>query len=511
MSEEKNSKIKRRDFIQSLATIPVFGGLVAGILAKESYDSSRQQEIFDELGIDLEMEDYVSESAEQKPKELVRLGLIGAGDRGIRLLRALGFFDDSPNKRDGRNITNDLNVTLVGVCDVYNGFVDKAVMMSQRSRSAVHSRENKPAWRSSNYQELLDSNEIDAVIIATPDHWHAQMAVDAAKAGKHIYCEKCLTRTIEEAYLVKKVIKNSPIVFQYGHQNRQQSSFELARRVLQKNLLGKITLIKTHTHRNRPAGAWIRHLEKKIDPNHIDWQQWLGSTPHVQFTPSRFFGWQKFFEYSGGLPAHMFSHEYDAINQILDLGIPNSVMALGGIYYWNDDRNTPDVIQALFNYHDRGLMLTYDATLASRSTDFIKSGSGSKLIYGSDAMMKLGLNFHVIPEKNSKRYKNKINSGLMTPESPFISYDPGTGIDAITSASEKAYASQGLVYTYKGGEKVNVTHLHLKEWLDCIRDGRLPSCNIDRAFEDAITCLMATKSYRERRLVEWDRLRNIVI
>jgi hypothetical protein len=195
----------------------------------------------------------------------------------------------------------------------------------------------------------------------------------------------------------------------------------------------------------------------------------------------------------------------------MSLGIPKSVMAMGGIYFWKDDRNTPDVMQVLFEYPDKELMLTYDATLASSSTGEYESGAKVKEIFGSDAWMKLGMNIFVIADRHSQRYEQKIKQQLMNPSTPFISYTPESGIDAVTSASEKYYARQGLVYTYKGGQKINVTYLHVQEWLDCIRNGGTTSCNIDHAFEDAITCLMATKSYQEGRKVFWDQVQEMVI
>jgi predicted dehydrogenase len=309
------------------------------------------------------------------------------------------------------------------------------------------------------------------------------------------------------------VLENSSVVFQYGHQNRQQKSYDLARELIKNDILGKITVIKTHTNRNKERSAWIRHLGKNIDPTKVDWNQWLGSAPYAPFSPDRYYGWQKWFEYSGGLPAHMFSHEYDAVNQVLDLGIPHSVLATGGIYYWKDQRNTPDVFQALFEYPEQELILTYDATLSSSSTGLYESGAKVKELFGSEAWMRMGLNVEVIADRHSKKYADKLNAKLISPDIPFLTYYPGKSvnqIDAVTTATEKYYAGQGLVYTYKEGKKIDVTYLHIREWLEAIRSGGTPSGTVKSAFEDAITCLMATKSYREKRRVEWDSVKEQV-
>jgi hypothetical protein len=124
---------------------------------------------------------------------------------------------------------------------------------------------------------------------------------------------------------------------------------------------------------------------------------------------------------------------------------------------------------------------------------------------GHDGAMEVGANLKVTADRSSTRYKDKIDNGLIDMSLPLFTYQPGLkGIDAVTSASEKYYLTRGLTYTYKDGKQIDISHLHLKEWLDCIRNGGTPSCNIDKGFEATIACHMATKSYREKRRVEWD-------
>jgi len=510
--DQNDKKLKRRDFLKGLSSIPVFGLFIASYFAKHRSTRSHKNKIFADLDLESQSLEAPNIASSRQAGDLLRLGIIGVGSRGTSILESLGYSNN--NEQVKNNTYGDLNIALTGVCDVYDLHAEKGLGLSRHNKYSDSRKELTGAKRFRHYQDMLDSPEIDAVIIATPDHWHAQMFIDAAHAGKHIYGEKCLTHTIDEAYLVRDVIKNSKIVFQYGHQNRQQNAYHVAKKIIEKKILGEITLIKTHTNRNNTRGAWVRHLDKKIDLRYVDWQQWLGDSESVQFTPSRYFGWQKFFEYSGGLPAHMFSHEYDAINQVLNLGIPKSVVASGGIYYWKDDRNTPDVFQAIFEYPNHNLLLTYDATLACSSTGEYEKGAKVKELFGSDAWMKLGMNIHVMVDRHSNRFKNQIESGLMDPLTPLLSYTPGLkqgSIDVITSASEQYYASQGLVYTYQDGKKIDVTYLHLKEWLNCIRNGGVPGCNINLAFEDAITCLMATKAYLEGRRIEWDNKNEQVI
>lgn len=124
---------------------------------------------------------------------------------------------------------------------------------------------------------------------------------------------------------------------------------------------------------------------------------------------------------------------------------------------------------------------------------------------GHDASMEVGSTLKVMVDRNSTRFKRKLQSGIIDPALPLFSYRPGSkDIDAVTSATEQYYANRGLIYTYRGGKRIDVTHLHVKEWLDCILNGGKPSCHIDKAFEVTMACHMATKSYREKRRVEWD-------
>jgi predicted dehydrogenase len=319
-----------------------------------------------------------------------------------------------------------------------------------------------------------------------------------------------MTRTEEEIDAVVAAVKKSGIVFQLGHQYPQNACFAKAKEIVAKNLLGKITLIETTTNRNTPNGAWIRHLDSKGNPKPgsaetIDWERWLGSSPKVPFDIDRYYNWTKWWDYGTGLANQLFSHEFDAANQILNLGVPQSVVASGGIYFFKDGREIPDTFQAVLEYQNRDLTFVYSAMLAN-------SRSRGRVFMGHDGSMEVGGTLTVTVDEDSTRYKNKILAGIIDTTLPLISYRPGaSGLDAVTSASQKYYASRGLIYTYRDGRRVDTSHLHIKEWLDCIRNGGTPSCHIDKGFEEAVACQMITKAYREQRRVEWDPVRRRIV
>jgi len=349
------------------------------------------------------------------------------------------------------------------------------------------------------YLDLLDSQDIDAVIIATPDHWHARMASDAAKRGKHIYLEKCMTRTVDEAKSLRDVVKQSGVVFQLGHHGRQRDLNHKARQLIANETLGKVALIETTTNRNDPLGGWDTEEAEGLNKESVDWNQFQGPGNNKQpFSAERYFAWRNYWDYGTGMSGDLFSNEFDVVNSILDLGIPETAMATGGLYYHRDGREVPDVFQAAFEYPNRTLTLLYSGTLASG----IPRGT---LFMGNEATLELGRILSVWVDRQSAKYKSRIESGIIDPTSPLVNYlKPLDSVDAVSSATSKYFADRGLDMTYSGGRAVNTTYLHLAEWLQCIRSGRLTSCNIDRGFEEAITAHMATLSYHEGRKLRWD-------
>jgi len=507
----EENKIKRRTVLKALAGLPVFGLFAINFDQKKSLIQKKKDALIDELGIN-KLESPIKKSRNASKSDLIRIGMVGFGHRAVALAHGLGYMLPETIAKMKKNGTygnwlaqEDLNVAVTGICDVFDEHAERG--LKTVSSKIGGGKLSLPVKRYKHYHEMLDSNEIDAVVIATPEHHHAQMTIDAIQAGKHVYCEKSFTRTEEEVYQVYDVVKNSNLIFQLGHQIPQSTAFQKAKQIINKNILGDIRLIETTTNRNTPHGAWIRHLNKDGspkpgNPQTIDWKQWLGSRPYVPFSIKRYYDWTLCFDYSTGMLGQLFTHEFDAINQLLNIGIPSSAMSSGGIYTYKDGRDIPDNLQVAFEYPKSDLTLLYSATLAS-------SFNRGRVIMGRDARMKLGNTIEVTADSQSKRYKKYISEKLIDTEKPMFVFNQG--VDAVSSATSKYYTSRGLVDTVVNGKKVDLTHLHLKEWLDVIRYGGMTSANIERAFEEGITIQMAQKSYVEKRRVEWDpKLRKIV-
>jgi predicted dehydrogenase len=510
--------ISRRNMVKALAGLPVLGFFGHQVLKKRNYDLEKRQAVIRELGLD-KLEFPVSDYGTTiHGGDLLRVGIVGYGARGDQLANALGFMHpDHIRTRHEQGTLSEwldqeyLNVAITGICDVFDMRMENGVVVAEnRIRPGGQDAPSLPVKRYRHYHDMLADKDIDAVIIATPDHHHGRMTVDAAKAGKHIYCEKSVANTEEEVNELYSAVKSSGVVYQLGHQITQNVIYQQAREIINRGLLGKVTLLQTSTNRNTAWGAWVRHLDGQGnefpgDENSIDWMQWLGNAPYSPFSINRYYNWSLYFDYATGLVGQLFTHEYDAMNQLLNLGIPASASSSGGTYFWKDGRDMADLLQIVLEYPGRDLTLLYSGNLAS-------SLNRGRVIMGNDASMEIGNNIMITADRNSTRYAGKIRAGLIDPSSPMITYNPGSGrIDAVTSASERYYAARGLTATTVNGRRVDVTHLHLREWLSCIRNQDIPSVNIDVAYEEGMACVMAHRSYVEKRIVRWDEVNKKII
>ncbi|MDO9340192.1 MAG: Gfo/Idh/MocA family oxidoreductase [Bacteroidales bacterium] len=515
---ENKPTIKRRTLLKALAGIPVLGIFGFELFKKWTYDKEKKNRIIQELGLENIQASTIVKSSSGSKSNLLRIGIIGFGNRAVAHANGLGYMHPLDVEKKKKNNTlndwlaqDDLNVAITGICDVFDLHAENGLATARNTiRPGGGKPANIPVKRYHTYQEMLDDKDIDAVMIATPDHHHAPITIAAAIAGKHVYCEKSPAHSEEQLYDLYDTVRNSKVIYQLGHQIPHSVIFQQAKDIIKKDILGKITLVETTTNRNTADGAWIRNLDdngnpKPGDEKTIDWDQWLGPAPKVPFSLDRYYNWTKFFDYDIGLIGQLFTHEFDAVNQLLRIGIPKSAVSSGGIYYWKDDRDMPDLLHCVFEYPDRDLTLLYSATLSS-------SRSRGRVFMGHDASMELGSSISVTADGDSTRYKKQIDAGIIDPSGPMISFNPTSGkIDAVTSATEKYYAARGLTTTTINGRQVDVTHLHIKEWIDCIRNGGTPSANIERAFEEGATILMAHKSYVEKRRTEWDPINRKIV
>ncbi len=513
MSENKIfGKWSRRDMLKGIAGIPIIGAISWAGAAKAVGQKKERESILSSLNIN------ASPPPPTGPMsgDPIRVGIIGFGGRGQHLVRNLGYATNrwmsamkesaAKNPRDTRlkdfREQENLNVKLTAVCDVFD-------INAQQALDSFNSDTNS-IQRFRTHTEMYESGTIDAVIIATPDHWHGPMSIDALNAGIHVYVEKPMTHNIAETYALKEAALNSNAVFVLGHQHRQTQSFFTAQDVIKQKVLGHVSLVEVNTNRNDDNGAWQYNIHEKASPSTIDWDLFLGNAPKVPFNKEHFFRWRKWWAYGSGLSGDLMTHDYDRVNCVLKMGIPQSVMSSGGIYTHRDGRNVPDVMQINMEFpefstgssqqegKEKGMTLVYSATLGNQF-------NRPSILMGHDATMELGNRLTIYADPQSTRYEKMLKERRMNPAVPIYQYDPAVeGTDAVTSATSKYFADKGLLWTYRDGKRVDSAFLHLREWLSCIRNGGKLSCGIQEGFEEAITAHMGGLSYKLGKRIDWD-------
>ena len=268
--------------------------------------------------------------------EMIRLGLIGAGQRGQSVMKAF-------------QATETIRVSAI--CDVYAGRVDQAMEAAPDAAGF------------SDHRKLLERKDIDAVLVATPDHWHAGIVMDAARAGKDIYVEKPLTLRIEEGPPIVKAIRVNDRVCQVGMQQRSGTHYLRAKKeYFDSGKLGKITLARTWWHGN---SAHLRKASASLQsqPSNLDWARFLGPVKWRDYDPQQYANFRAYLDFGGGQITDLFTHWIDVVHMFMNQDNPISAVSAGGIYAYKDGRTAPDTINTVLEYPGEW-SATFEGTLA---------------------------------------------------------------------------------------------------------------------------------------------------
>ena len=230
-------------------------------------------------------------------------------------------------------------VELIGVADVYDGRLTLA-----------RERYGDQVFTTRDYRELLARPGLDAVIVATPDHWHAQIACDALKAGKDVYCQKPMVQKIEDGHRVIDAQKNSRQILQVGSQRVSSVLYAKAKELIRSGSIGEVHLIEAFWDRNSALGAWQYSIPPDASPQTVDWDRFLGTAPKRPFEPVRLFRWRNYRDYGTGIAGDLFVHQFTGIHFVMDALGPQRVAASGGTYFWKDGRDVPDLMMGMFDY-----------------------------------------------------------------------------------------------------------------------------------------------------------------
>lgn len=257
----------------------------------------------------------------------VRFGIVGIGMEGTNLLSTAVALP---------------GVECVAACDLYDG-------RHELAREIV----GKPIPVTRRYKELLDNKEIDAIVMAVPDHWHKQIFVDSLEAGKDVYCEKPMSHTAADGVAMVQAAKKTGRITQIGAQRTSSVLCAKAKELYDNGAIGELSLVEMTLGRNDPTGAWEYPPPADLSPQNLDWDTWLGTAPKKSFDPLLFARWRCWKEYGTGVAGDLMVHLLSGMQFVLGINeAPQKVSSFGGIYRWKDGRNTPDVHPVLFQYKE---------------------------------------------------------------------------------------------------------------------------------------------------------------
>jgi predicted dehydrogenase len=292
--------------------------------------------------------------------EKINLAILGPGGRAQEHLKHLLRM----TKQDPKPID------IIGLCDVWDGNekVGRGLYYSAKKCGLDHEGKDKDRI-TKDYRKLLDCKDVDAVLIATPDHWHAKMSIDAMEAGKDVYCEKPMTHTIDEARRVAETVKKTKQVFTVGVQSTADPRWRMANQMVVEGKIGHVLQGQTSYYRNSDGGQWRYYeLTKDMNPKTIDWKMFLGTefglAPDQPFNRAKYGQWRCYWDFGGGMYTDLFVHQLTHMLIAMGVRFPRRVVGAGGLYLEYDGRDVPDVATVVADY-DEGCQMIISATMCN--------------------------------------------------------------------------------------------------------------------------------------------------
>ena len=406
------------------------------------------------------------------PSDRITLGFIGVGARAHQLIEAIKYFPEAE---------------IVAVCDAYQGRVSRAI-----------ARTDGRAQAASDYREIIERPDIDAVIISTPDHWHVQHSVDALNAGKHAYIEKPMTYSVDEGLAIMEAQKKSGVAVQVGSPGPSGVLVKKARQMIADGKIGQVTMVRGAMNRNTASGAWIYPVPPDASPQTVDWDLFLGSAPKRPYSPERFFRWRCYKDYSGGMSTDLYVHTCTTINYVMNAPVPESVVAMGGLYRWKNSRDVPDTINASLQYPE-GFMVSLSGTFNNRG-----GAAGGLRFMGTEGTLVLGGGLRFIPEQ-----VNESNNWIVDswPEDLARAYyeDPTVKQAELPSTREPRTLAPEEVYRSEGESDILA---HLGEFFDAVQQGTDTVEDSTVGHHAAACAHMINLSLDQQKAVHWDRAAN---
>lgn len=408
--------------------------------------------------------------------EKIRLGVIGFGVQGhFDLATAL--------KVPG--------VELAGICDLYTGRIENAKELY-----------GKDLYTTRNYKELLDRSDIDAVIIATHDVWHARITLDALAKGKHVYVEKPMVYKIDEGHKIIQAQKKYNKVLQVGSQRVSSIGLAKAKELLAAGEIGKLNMVNAVYDRQSSIGAWEYTIPKDADAMTTDWGRFIEATAKMEFDAKKFFWWRAFKEVGTGVAGDLFIHLLSGTHLITNSKGPETIFSTGQFSHWKDGRNLPDVMSGVMQYGDTPEHPAFQLTL---QVNFISGTGGQEVIrlIGSEGVMDVKGN--TISIKHS-----------LLPEAPGFG-----GYDSVFTFSKSMQDEMTKEYNAKWSESQRKRRIkediifkapdgysehldHFTNFFDAIRTGKEVVEDATFGFRAAAPALACNESYFNKKIIQWD-------
>ena len=404
----------------------------------------------------------------------LQYALIGAGGMGS------GDADSALKQR---------GVELVAAADLYDGRLEHA-----------KERWGKDLFTTRDYREVLARPDVDAVIIATPDHWHAPITVDALNAGKDVYCEKPMVQKIGDGKRVVDACKKNGRIMQVGSQGVSSIVYQKARELVQAGAIGQINMIEAWWDRNSAVGAWQYAIPPDASPATIDWDRFLGSAPKRPFEPVRLFRWRNYQDYGTGVAGDLFVHLFSGMHYIMGSLGPSRVFATGGLRFWKDGRDVPDVLLGIYDYPETKHYPAFNLALRVNFVNGSGETSGFRFV-GSEGIMTVDKGVKVSKQPREKEPGYTIGTFPKAVQEKFLAeyrekYPPQRPTaDAIRPRAEEEYVPPPGYSDHLD---------HHRNFAEAVRSRKPVIEDATFGFRAAGPALLSNMSYFGKRVVNWD-------
>jgi predicted dehydrogenase len=378
---------------------------------------------------------------------------------------------------------------LVAACDCYDGRLER--MREEHGSDIFTTRD---------YHQILAHKDIDAVIVGTPDHWHRQISIDALKAGKDVYCEKPMVQHVDDGLPVIEAYQHSGRIMQVGSQRVSSIVYKKAQEVFQSGVLGKLNMVEAWWDRDSAVGAWEYAIPGDASTETCDWPQFEGRAPKTEFDPKRFFRWRCYRDYGTGVAGDLFVHLFSGLHFITSSIGPTRVFATGGLHYWKDGRDVPDLFYGVYDYPETATHPAFNLVLRVNFAAGAPDSQGFRFI-GSEAIMTVDPNVTVTACAPEREPGYGIGTFDKDEQEKFLKQYHAK-YPEVKAAPSNMKKSDVLTYDPPRGYSDHLDH-HLN-FANAIRSRKPVVEDPTFGFRAAGPAVLSNLSYFENRVVEWD-------